>query len=135
PLMTALVTEIRTVGLAWETLSAYLGDTVAEHGRTRQRLANERDRALTALRRRNKDYGRASATIGELRGQLAWMRDRKFDEANKRGAAVADLVATRHQADRQSETIRRLINKVRELDSTFDDTTLDALLSAPGEGR
>jgi hypothetical protein len=133
PLITALVDELRAVGLGWETLAEHYADTLEEHRQERDSLRSERDHLRVEVRERNRAYGRASATIGELRGQLAWMRDRKFDEQNKRGAAVAGLVATRGQVERQSTTIRALINKVRELDATFDDTTLDGLVAHAAE--
>lgn len=131
PLITALATEVRTVGLAWETLSAHYADMVAEHSGTQAALRNERDRAVVELRQRNRDYGRASATIHQLRAEASWQRDQRFAEANKRGAAVADLVATQRQVERQQDTIRRLLDEVRELGGTVDDAELLGSGTAP----
>ncbi|SDK31373.1 hypothetical protein SAMN04488074_105133 [Lentzea albidocapillata subsp. violacea] len=124
PLIAAMVTEIRTVGLAWETLSGLYADAVAEHKTDRDSLTNERDHLRIELRDRNKAYGRASTTIGELRAHNARLRDQRFDAMTNRGAAIADLAATQRQVTRQQETILYLLNKVRGLGGAVDEAEL-----------
>lgn len=143
PLISALANEVSTVALAWETLAGLFRDTIAEHSRERYELALdssamkiERDKAVARARLLGKANGRQSATIYQLRGELAQARDRRWESDNKRGAAVADLVATQRQVERQQETIRALLEQVRELGGTVDDTLLlDAAAAGTEAGR
>jgi hypothetical protein len=143
PLIKAMCTEIGMVALAWETLAGLFRDTIAEHSRERYELAldrasmrDERDQATAKARLLGKANGRQSATIYQLRGELAQARDRRWESDNKRGAAVADLVATQRQVERQQETIRALLEQVRELGGTVDDALLlDAAAAGTEAGR
>lgn len=124
PLITGLVDELRAVGIGWETLVEHHADTVEDHNQERDWLRTDRDQLRLELQARNKAYGRASTTIHELRTEVSWQRDRKFEADNKRGLAVADLVATRMQVAQQTDTIRSLLNQIRELGGTVDDAEL-----------
>lgn len=137
PLITALVDELRAVGLGWETLADHYAATVEEHTQERDSLRDERDQLRVEVRERNKAYGRASTTIGELRAHNSHLRDQRFDAMTNRGAAFADLAATQRQVQRQQQTIHRLLNQVRELGGTVDDADVcgAAEAVAAGAGR
>lgn len=131
PVIDALATEISTAALAWETLAGLYSDVVAEHheerrllGAEREAMRVERDQAHAKARLLGKANGRASRTIGELRAHNVRLRDQRFDAMTNRGAAIADLAATQRQVQRQQDTIRDLLTRVRELGGTVDDAEL-----------